>query len=354
MAATLPAGRIGCTTTGRAQLAVELARLDPARAVDCTLYDLHLLARARNASPPLQNLVLECRADLPEQPFDAVAIPLRAGGDAEFAWEQLQQAYLRLRDGGLFLTAVDEPRDHWVKGRMEALFGRKFARHANDEAVAYRATKRGELKKVKSFEAEFQFRDRGHLVRGVSRPGVFSHRRLDLGARALVESLAEPVEPVEAVEPAEGGDPAPERDLLAPGMRVLDLGCGSGVVGFAAALRAPGVRVHALDSMPRAVECARRGAVLNGLSDFTAEVADDGRALPRASFDLVLANPPYYSQERIAALFVEAAARALVPGGRLHVVTKHPDWLAERMPAEFKDVRVRPIREYFVVDGVRR
>jgi len=57
--------------------------------------------------------------------------------------------------------------------------------------------------------------------------------------------------------------------------------------------------------MPRAVECARRGAVLNGLSDFTAEVADDGRALPRASFDLVLANPPYYSQERIAALWDE-------------------------------------------------
>jgi 16S rRNA G1207 methylase RsmC len=351
MAATVPAGRVGCTTTGRAQLAVELARLDAARAVDCTLYDLHLLARARNAAPPLQNLVLECRADLPEQEFDAVAIPLRAGGDAEFAWELLQQAYLRLRDGGLFLTAVDEPRDHWVKGRMEALFGRKFARHANDDAVAYRATKRGGLKKVKSFEAEFQFRDRGHLVRGVSRPGVFSHRRLDLGARALVESLAEPVESVESVE---GVEAAPERDLLAPGMRVLDLGCGSGVVGFAAALRAPGVRVHALDSMPRAVECARRGAVLNGLADFTAEVADDGRALPRASFDLVLANPPYYSQERIAALFVEAAARALVPGGRLHVVTKHPDWLAERMPAEFKDVRVRPIRDYSVVDGVRR
>jgi len=357
MAATLAAGRVGCTTTGRAQLAVELARSDPARAVDCTLYDLHLLARARNASPPLQNLVLECRADLPEQEFDAVAIPLRAGGDAEFAWELLQQAYLRLRDGGLFLAAVDEPRDHWVAGRMEALFGRKFARHANGEAVAYRATKRGELKKVKSFEAEFQFRDRGHLVRGVSRPGVFSHRRLDLGARALVESLAEPVEPVEPVEMmemVEGVAPTQERDLLAPGARVLDLGCGSGVVGFAAALRAPGVRVHALDSMPRAVECARRGAVLNGLADFTAEVADDGRALARASFDVVLANPPYYSQERIAALFVEAAARALVAGGRLHVVTKHPDWLAERMPAEFKDVRVRPIRGYAVVDGVRR
>jgi len=342
LAATLPAGRIGCTTAGRAQLAIELARRGPESAVDCTFFDLHLLERARAAAPPLENLALECRADLPELPFDVVALPLRAGGDAEFAWELLQQAFLRLRDGGLFLAAVDEPRDHWVAGRMKALFGKRFARHATDDAVAYRATKRGELKKVKQFEAELQFRDRGRLVRGVSRPGVFSHRRLDLGARALIESLA---------EPAEDGS---ERDLLREGARVLDLGCGAGVVGFAAALRAPSVRVHALDSMPRAVECARRGAALNGLADYSADVAADGRALAPASFDLVLANPPYYSQERIAELFVAAAARALVAGGRLHVVTKHPEWLAERMPAEFADVRVRPIRGYSVVDGVRR
>jgi 16S rRNA (guanine1207-N2)-methyltransferase len=347
LAPLLPSGRIGCTTVGRAQLAAELAFRDPNRVVDCTLFDLHLLERARAATVGKAdaNLKLECRADLPEQEFDAVALPLRAGGDAEFAWDLLQQAYLRLVDGGLFFVAVDEPRDHWVAGRMEALFGKKFTRHPADEAIAYHSTKRGALKKVKRFECEFQFRDRDHLVKGVSRPGVFSHRRLDLGARALIESLAEPVEESE---------PPQERDLLAAGARVLDLGCGSGVVGFAAALRAPDVRVHALDSMPRAVECARRGAALNGLANYVAEVADDGRALAPASFDVVLANPPYYSQERIAELFVAAAARVLVVGGRLHVVTKHADWLAERLPVNFADTRVRAIRDYFVVDGVRR
>ena len=106
---------------------------------------------------------------------------------------------------------------------------------------------------MKSFEVEFQFRDRGRLVRGVSRPGVFSHRRLDLGARALIESLAEPV------EPAEGAAPAPERDLLAPGARVLDLGCGSGLP-TAMQLDEAGLQVVGTDESEVLLRYARRRA----------------------------------------------------------------------------------------------
>jgi 16S rRNA (guanine1207-N2)-methyltransferase len=286
-------------------------------------------------------LTLAARADLPEGPFAGVAIPLRSGGDAEFAWELMQQAYLRLADGGLYFAAVDGPRDHWVAGRMEALFGRKVARFTSDDAVCYRATKRAPLKKVKEFEAEIGFRDRGRLIHGVTRPGVFSHRKVDVGARALIDSLADL-------------DGEVERDLLTANARVLDLGCGSGVVGFAAALRAPGVRVHAVDSMPRAVECARRGAALNHLEGWTGEVAADGGPFEPRSFDFVLANPPYYSQYRIAELFVDVAFRALKAGGRVHFVTRQPDWFMERLPGPFANVRALEIRGYVVVEGVRR
>jgi 16S rRNA (guanine1207-N2)-methyltransferase len=294
---------------------------------------------------PPANLTLAARADLPDGPFAGVALPLRSGGDAEFAWELMQQAFLRLAENGLYFAAVDGPRDHWVAGRMEALFGRKVARFTSDEAVVYRATKRGPLKKVKEFAAKIGLRDRGRLIHGVTRPGVFSHRKVDVGARALIDSLAETVSEKKGEV---------ERDLLLPDARVLDLGCGSGIVGFAAALRAPGVRVHAVDSMPRAVECARRGAELNGLAGWTAEVAADGGPFEPRSFDLVLANPPYYSQYRIAELFVDVAFRALKPGGRVHFVTRQPDWFLERLPGPFASVRAREIRGYDVVDGVRR
>jgi release factor glutamine methyltransferase len=80
-------------------------------------------------------------------------------------------------------------------------------------------------------------------------------------------------------------------DLARPGTRVLDLGCGSGVAGLAAAMR--GCGVVATDINPSAVRCARINALLNDLEtdvrlgDLFAPVADE-------RFDLVLFNPPYY------------------------------------------------------------
>jgi HemK-related putative methylase len=78
---------------------------------------------------------------------------------------------------------------------------------------------------------------------------------------------------------------------LRPGMRVLDLGCGSGASGIAAARR--GCSVVAVDINPSAVRCARINALLNQVDvdirqgDLFSPVADD-------RFDVILFNPPYY------------------------------------------------------------
>lgn len=339
--------RLLCASAGRGQLALAAARADPARQVSCPFLDLHLAGSARAAAgaiPP--NLAIECVADWPAGPFDAALIPLRAGGDSEVAWELLQAAHCALPIGGRLLASVDEPRDHWVAGRMEALFGKRFVRHPGNDAVAYSGVKRDELAKRKGFECEFAFRDRGRLIRAVSRPGVFSHRKLDLGARALIESLAEPTE-------GEGGGGG-ARDLVAAGARILDLGCGSGAVGFAAALRAGDASVHAVDSMPRALDCALRGAALNGLARYAVQLEAEGAIDAIGAFDLVLANPPYYSRHRIAEVFVRATLRALAPGGRVHLVTRQPEWFVERLRGELEGVRVRMLRGYAVVDGARR
>ncbi|WP_338693837.1 HemK2/MTQ2 family protein methyltransferase [Streptomyces sp. Q6] len=81
-----------------------------------------------------------------------------------------------------------------------------------------------------------------------------------------------------------------DREPLAPGAEVLDIGTGSGAVALAAAGR--GARVTAVDISWRAVFTARLNARLARLplrvlrGDLLAPVA--GR-----TFDLVLANPPY-------------------------------------------------------------
>jgi 16S rRNA (guanine1207-N2)-methyltransferase len=342
--------RLLALTAGRAQLGLAAALADPTRHVVVPLFDLHQTQLAREecartfaSGTPPPNLAIECVADLPSGPFETVTVPLRAGADSEFAWDVMQQAYQRLAIGGRYLASVDEPRDHWVAGRMDALFDKHVGRHASRDAVVYVATKKGELAKPKSFDCEFAFRDHERLVKVVSRPGVFSHRRLDLGARALIESLD---------ETEENGL---ERQWVGDGARVLDLGCGAGAVGFAAALRALRVRVHAVDSMPRALECVARGAAQNGVADrVTTQCVADGSIDAPRSFDLVLGNPPYYSKHRIAEIFVSTARRALRPGGRVHLVTRQPDWFVERMARDFTNVRVRALRTYQVVVGLAR
>jgi 16S rRNA (guanine1207-N2)-methyltransferase len=126
-------------------------------------------------------------------------------------------------------------------------------------------------------------------------------------------------------------------------------------VACAAAARAPNVRVLAIDSNPRAVQCARWSAAANGLENsVTVMLNADGDSDAPGTYDLALANPPYYSHGQISRLFVEGARRALRTGGTLLAVTKEPSWYVDEMPREFADVELIAIRAYYVVRARRR
>ena len=149
---------------------------------------------------------------------------------------------------------------------------------------------------------EFEASTPTEKIRLVTRPGVFAHTRPDSGGLALAE-LA----------------------VVQPGQKILELGCGCGLVGLLLAARLKDAAEFVLvDSNARAVACAQRGMELNGFHGLRAEHADIFQP-EAASFDVVLGNPPYYAQRRIAEYFIEVAARALRPGGVLWLVTKHGD-----------------------------
>jgi release factor glutamine methyltransferase len=129
--------------------------------------------------------------------------------------------------------------------------------------------------------------------------------------------------------------------LVPPGSRVLDLGCGSGAAGLAAA-RAGG-RVTATDINPAAVRCARANALLNDL-DVEVREGDLFAPLGDQRFDVVLFNPPYYRGVPRSALdrawrsadiierFSEELDEHLTPNGRALVVLS-----SDGEPAAFLD-----------------
>lgn len=334
IARTLPGGRIVCTTAGRAQAALALAAERPGGSVTAWFLDRyrHDLAVASWGSPPA-GLTAACTADMPPGPYDLAVVPLSKDGEAELSRDMLQAAMVTLTIGGHLVAAIDNPRDKWLHEQLSETGETVRVRQAagpKPETVVYIVQKTRPPQKVRDFTCEFVFRDRERLLKAVSRPGVFAHRRIDPGARHLLNAVD-----------------------VAPDLRVLDIGCGSGCVAIGIAARDPSVHVHAFDSSSRAVECTLRGAELNGLSNITVALEAAGDVPDPGTWDLALANPPYYADFRIAELFVESARRALAPGGTLLVVTKQPSWYVEQMPASWRDVAQEFVKNYHIIEAVK-
>ena len=102
-----------------------------------------------------------------------------------------------------------------------------------------------------------------------------------------------------------------------PGLRVLEIGCGTGAVS--ARLLERGARLTALDQNPEMLERARgRPAVRGGEVAWLERSAAEIDALPEAAFDAVVASLCLSEMSAGERRFVLAeAARRLVPGGRL-------------------------------------
>ncbi|TVP87278.1 MAG: methyltransferase domain-containing protein, partial [Pseudomonadaceae bacterium] len=101
----------------------------------------------------------------------------------------------------------------------------------------------------------------------ISLPGVFSHGRLDEGSALLLE------------EPA-----------TLPAGKVLDFGCGSGVLSIALARRNPQCQFELVDVDALAIHCAQQSLILN---EVAAEVTpSDGLSDVHGRYAAVISNPP--------------------------------------------------------------
>jgi 16S rRNA (guanine1207-N2)-methyltransferase len=327
---TVQGKNFASTTLGRGQLAAQLSRDYPEATVTCLFLDKYQAERAYEARQPMPgNLKLVCDTDFPDDQYDHIFLPLPIRGERELLRDQLQDAFQHLNQQGTLIVGNEKPKNMWLHEELQKMFP-KVTQIEMEKCTILSGQRKGELKKERDFSCEFAFRDQEKLIKAVSRPGVFNHRQLDLGARHLIDAMQ-----------------------LKHKDNVLDLGCGSGCVSFAAAIRADRGQVTAIDSNARAVQCTQIGAELNELENVTVLLDDEVSQPETSSFDVVLANPPYYSNYKIAELFIEGAHRCLKPGGRIYVVAKKPDWYLREMPKMFQRVEVVSDKQFRVIKGVQ-
>ena len=259
--------------------------------------------------------------------YDIAAVLLPKGKAA--ALQSIWDAYQALRPGGRFFFAGANAEGAKTYIRYaEDLFGPIAVRAYRKGCRVGVAAKPMETRPLpRRFQEPWLARDyfqrfdvevRDHAVHLYARPGVFSWDRLDAGTKTLLDAMQ-----------IDAGD------------RVLDLGCGCGIVGVVTALLAAQGQVLMLDADINAVVSARQTVVANGVENATVDLSDCAAVVENRDFDVVVTNPPFHqgkaTQYDAAYQFIRDAARLLKPGGRFYLVANRfiayedviREWLGE-------------------------
>ncbi len=150
-------------------------------------------------------------------------------------------------------------------------------------------------------------------LRLISLPGVFSHGRLDEGTALMLQNMPR-------IKPSKVRN-----------RRVLDMGCGTGVIGLSLLKRDPELEVTFCDVNAMALEATRRSLKAN---DLEGEVfASDMWSDVTERFDLIISNPPFHTGQKtdydLADRFIRQAKKHLKRSGELRIVAnrflKYPD-----------------------------
>ncbi len=134
--------------------------------------------------------------------------------------------------------------------------------------------------------------------------GIFSADRVDRGSQLLLDHL----------------------DVVECATRILDMGCGIGVLGLAALRRWPGATAVLADVDRRAVEAVTQSAVDLGLSERSHTAWWDAvqEKPPAVNCDLVLVNPPFHTGKKVdldpARAMFRSLDQVLAPGGAALIV----------------------------------
>ncbi|MBC8500488.1 MAG: class I SAM-dependent methyltransferase [DPANN group archaeon] len=147
--------------------------------------------------------------------------------------------------------------------------------------------------------------------------GIFSKKKLDKGTEVLLKNL-----------------------IVKNNWKVLDLGCGMGVVGIYVKKVFPKTNVVMSDVNKRAVYLTKKNANLNNLD--VEVICSDGFEKIEESFDAILLNPPQVAGKEVCFKLIEDSFEHLNKSGLLELVARHNKGgktLSEKMNSTFGNVK---------------
>ena len=161
-------------------------------------------------------------------------------------------------------------------------------------------------------------------------PGTFSADGLDPGTALLLRDLPTLL------------------DNLAPASKVLDFGCGNGVIASAIAQQYPRLRVTGCDINALSLNCAEHDHQINHERlPSTAKLtylASCGLKQIDQQYQAIISNPPFHSStatdHSITAKFIADASQQLLPSGKLRLVANRFLKYPALLQRHFGDVEI--------------
>lgn len=162
-------------------------------------------------------------------------------------------------------------------------------------------------------------------------PSLFSPKRIDKGTECMLK-----------------------RVNFSNSDKVLDLGCGYGVVGILISQFVDQNNVYMSDVSEVAVKMAIKNAKDNGIDNPKVILSDGLSNIIDKDFSIILSNPPYHVDFKIPKDFIENGFRHLKYGGKMYMVTKRREWYLKKLKSVFGGVKVYEIDGYYVFEAEKR
>jgi 16S rRNA (guanine1207-N2)-methyltransferase len=163
-------------------------------------------------------------------------------------------------------------------------------------------------------------------------PGVFSYKKIDKATDFLLRSIS-----------------------FNPADKVLDLGCGVGIIGIVAAQRCPQGSVELVDIDPRAVALAQRNVATNNLKNAKVYASHVYDSVSSRDFDKIIVNLPAQIAKPVQQQILRGSREYLKPDGVFLVVlqARLQRFVKRELREVFKEVNFLGKESHFVIIEAR-